>query len=166
MEWLGLSSEFWAAIIGAIVGGIVSASAAGLVTVILERRRSRLEDLMRVQKLVEDYAQWVVKMSVSPAKTVDNVDELDTESSLIAFRAKTLLSRIDDPKLTTLSTMVFGKSVELLRARNANEKGSLGEWRDKVTAACAVLTDELSLHIGGKGGFKRLVRFLRKLPQR
>lgn len=158
MEWLGLPSEFWSAVIGAIVGGVVGAGAAGWVTLMTDRRRSRLDDLMRLQELVESFAQWVVGMSVSPAKTVDVVDELDQEGAGIAFRGKTLLSRINDPEITDLSKMVFEKSVQVIAARAHGDEQALFDWRDKITKSCGVLTDMLSSHIRGRGVQWRFAR--------
>lgn len=166
MEWLGFPSEFWSAIIGAIVGGVVSAGAAGWVTVMLERRKSRLEDLRRLQDLVENFAQWVVEMSVSPTGMVNSVDELDKEGSRIAFRAMTLLSRLNDSDLRILSITVFGKSVDVIEARNGNDSEALRRWRDKITEACRHLTDALSYRIRGQGVIWRLAEFRRRQLQR
>lgn len=166
MVWLGFPTEFWSAIIGAIVGGVVSAAAAGGIALFMERRRSRLEDLTQLQELVENFAYWVVEMSESGVKSHDSVDELDKESARIAFRATTLLSRLNDSDLKILSIMVFEKSVDVISARNGNDNEALLQWRDKITKACAVFTDALSSRIRGQGAFWRLAQFRRRMLQR
>lgn len=128
MVHLFSSSEFWAAVVGALLGAL----SGGVVTAMVGRyaisQQQRLSDLIAVQTMLDEFMVWLGDALFTPKEVHSSLglgelpDEIERRVHPLVMRADSLFIRLGEDNLRTVFFSVHQQSSEFLRARSTHDQ--------------------------------------------
>lgn len=131
MGTLLASSEFWAAIVGALIGGIAGGLATWLVGRDSMAHQQRMADLRSVQGMLDDFTTWLVEALFTPYQGSNDPsfgyqpDEIEMRLQPTIWKADSLFMRLGENELRSLFFEAHRKSTALVLARSHQDRPAM-----------------------------------------